>query len=436
MNINFCNDWEFISRDIVAKIRRSKLIDSIKNVLRQLLNYSVRYDSMLAPVLIYIYRLVLKEYRDLWVIPFQWMDQSANHKKWLLHIGGNAIIYGPHFCNDIQSFKTVCLPDVNCHSFINARISMSSSSVVLNDNKALIERTVIPNQGKCDYRAGHIVLHGAKTAIVRLGDAVAIEKGIFLGGNGSSNYYHWLIEILPKLQFLDDLPKQFINYPILVSEDIDQIPALKATINLIALDHELIILKNNLAYSVGNLIYIDSPSNLPFNLRRGEKFDIAYSVISGHSVAYIKDIALANVKTCLAYSNHPKKIFFSRKSERRKYNKKEVLECLTKLGFEEVFMEDISFEEQVSLMQNADLIAGPTGAAWTNLMFCRPGTKGLCWMAEEFGDFSAFSTIAHLVGVDLRYVTYKAGVHSTSELFEKEYVVDVALIEECLTDLI
>jgi len=420
------------------KLIRSRLISSIKNIFQWLLNYSVYSvysDSRVSQILLYAYGLIFKQYRYFRAVPFQWMDQSSNHQKWLLRIGGNSITYGPHFFNNIQSFKAVRLPDVNCHSFINARISMISSSVVLNDNVALIERTVIPNQDICDYSAGHIVMHGTKTAIVRLGEAVFIEKGIFLGGNGCFNYYHWLIEILPKLQFLDDLPKQFINYPLLVSEDVEKIPALKATINLIAVGYELIILKNDLAYSVGNLIYIDSPSNLPFNLRRGENFDIAYTIISERSVAYIKDVALANVKTYLAYSNHSRKLFFSRKSERRKYNKEDVLECLTKFGFEEVFMEDISFEEQVRLIHNADMIAGPTGAAWTNLMFCRPGTKGLCWMAEEFGDFSAFSTIAHLVNVDLRYITYKAGVHSTAELFGKEYIVDVALIEQCLTNL-
>lgn len=417
------------------KLIRSKLIRS-KNMLQWMLICSLCYDSQISRALHYIHRLVFKQYRNLRVIPFQWMDQSVIHQKWLLRTGGNAIAYGPHYFNDIQTFKAVRLPDVNCRSFANARISATSSSVVLNDKEALIERAVISNEDKFVYEAGHIVRHRAKTAIVRLGDAVAIEKGIFLGGNGSFNYYHWLIEILPKLQFLDDLPERFINYPLLVSEDLELIPTFKTTINLFVPGRELIILKKNLSYSVGNLIYIDSPSNLPFNLRKGEKFDLAYSLISDHSVGYIKDVASANLETDLANSNHSRKLFFSRKSERRKYNKEDVLECLTKFGFEEVFMEDISFEEQVSLVHNADLIAGPTGAVWTNLIFCRPGTKGLCWMAEEFGDFSAFSTIAHLVDVDLRYVTYKAGGRSTGELYGKEYTVDVALIEQCLTNLI
>ena len=385
------------------------------------------FDNPASQIVLYICRKACKKPYELQVIPFHWMDESVNHQKWLLRASDNAMAYGPHYFNGIQSVKAVRLPDINCRSFTNTRISITSSSVVLNDKEALIERALFTNQNKFDYSGGHIILHRTKNAIVRICDALAIERGIFLGGNGSFNYYHWLIEILPKLQYLDDLPEQFINYPLLVSEDIEQIPTFKETIVLFAPGRKLIILKKNLSYSVGNLIYIDSPSNLPFNLRKDEKFDLAYSLISRHSITYIRDVVLANMKIGFANSNHSKKLFFSRTSERRKYNKEDVLECFLKFGFEEVFMEDISFEEQVSLMHNADVIAGPTGAVWTNMIFCRPGTKGLCWMAEEFGDFSAFSTIANLVDVDLRYVTYKAGVNSTSELYSKDYLISKML---------
>ena len=72
---------------------------------------------------------------------------------------------------------------------------------------------------------------------------------------------------------------------------------------------------------------------------------------------------------------------------------------------------------------------GPTGAAWTNLIFCKTGTKCLCWMAEEFGDFSAFSTIAEIVGADMQYISYKTGARSTDELYGRDYSVDVSKIE-------
>jgi hypothetical protein len=53
-------------------------------------------------------------------------------------------------------------------------------------------------------------------------------------------------------------------------------------------------------------------------------------------------------------------------------------------------------------------------------------------MAEEFGDFSAYSTIARLVGADMRYITYKTGARSTDELYRKDYAVDVSKIAQWL----
>ena len=39
-------------------------------------------------------------------------------------------------------------------------------------------------------------------------------------------------------------------------------------------------------------------------------------------------------------------------------------------GFEPVYLERMSLGEQIAAINSAELIAGPTGAAWTNLIFC------------------------------------------------------------------
>ena len=123
------------------------------------------------------------------------------------------------------------------------------------------------------------------------------------------------------------------------------------------------------------------------------------------------------------------------KSGIRNYNQDEVFNYLSVFGFTKIFLEDLSFLEQVRTIYHADLIVGPTGAAWTNLIFCRSGARGLCWMADESGDFSAFSSIAGMVGVDLIYITYKSDVRSTRELYSKDYYIDLSMIENGLSVL-
>ena len=71
-----------------------------------------------------------------------------------------------------------------------------------------------------------------------------------------------------------------------------------------------------------------------------------------------------------------RRIYISReKAQRRKLiNEQEVWAVLEPEGFEKVFMEDLSFPEQVALMQQAAIVVAPHGAAITNTIFSPPGT--------------------------------------------------------------
>ena len=148
----------------------------------------------------------------------------------------------------------------------------------------------------------------------------------------------------------------------------------------------------------------------------------------------LRKAALERIKTLKQQEvTCSKRIFLCRKEKRRRYNEDDVFECIAPFGFEKVYLGDLSFDEQLAVVHQAEWIVGPTGAAWTNLIFCQPGAKCLCWMAEEFGDFSAFSTIAHLVGADMQYISYKTGARSTDELYRKDYAVDVSKIAKWLS---
>lgn len=372
---------------------------------------------------------------DILALPLVWMDQAKSHEKGLLRRGSKGITYGPHYIGRVQTTEHVCLPDIHYYVFEKARISATSFSVILNDKQVIIDRAIGPDQNKFDYAGGHIIRHSGNTAIVRLGKSEHINKGIFLGGNGSFNYYHWMVEILAKLEFLPKLPELYQNYPLLVSEDVVRIPSFRETLDLFAKGCELIILDKQLSYVVDELIYINSPNNLPFNLFGNQKFKCAYVTIDSLSIDYLRKVALQGALSSPASLNYPKKIFLCRKGGLRNYNQEEIFDYLSGFGFTKIFMEDLSFLEQVKTIHHADFILGPTGAAWTNLIFCRTGAKALCWMADEFGDFSAYSSIAGTVGVDLRYLTYKAGVHSTGELYCKDYYIDLSMIKKGLSAL-
>ena len=68
-------------------------------------------------------------------------------------------------------------------------------------------------------------------------------------------------------------------------------------------------------------------------------------------------------------------------------------------------------------------------------MFARPGLKCICWMAEENGDFPAFSTIANLTDADLRYVRYHSGAASSHDLYSREYWLPTDALAAALQEL-
>ena len=105
-------------------------------------------------------------------------------------------------------------------------------------------------------------------------------------------------------------------------------------------------------------------------------------------------------------------------------------------GFQPVYPERLSLNEQKRLMAAAEFVVGPSGAAWTNLVFCSPGTRALCWMPEWASGFSFYSNLARIIGVDLRYVTYSTNARSTAELFLADYHLDTAAVRRALDALL
>ena len=78
-----------------------------------------------------------------------------------------------------------------------------------------------------------------------------------------------------------------------------------------------------------------------------------------------------------------KKIYLKRSSFRRDCkNLLEVENLIIKdFGFDAVELEKYSFRQQVSILSHCDFVVGPTGAAWTNIIFCDPRkqVKAVCW---------------------------------------------------------
>ncbi len=366
------------------------------------------------------------------LLPLIWMDLSKADDKGGLRKGKDALSFGPRYANGrAQAIARIVEPDVHYRLFRNARVSAISSSVVLDDKQVLVER--VGNETHAfDYATGPLMMHGPDHAVIRWSAAEPLDKGIFLGGNGANNYYHWLIEIAAKSEFLPLLPDRYQDFPILLSESVQQIPSFSAVRERLLPGRRFIYLNNSRSYKVNQLVWLDTPNNLPFNVIGDCRLEAAFFHISTESIRYLQHQLLAAMPDRMAEGDYPKRLFLHRKAQRRGYNDEEVAACLDKHGFRAVAMEELTFKDQIRTIRSADFIAGPTGAAWTNLIFCRPETRCLCWMAEECGDFAAFSNIAMAVGVRLDYLTGRTEAGQKGRLYQQRYQLDIAELDAYL----
>jgi capsular polysaccharide biosynthesis protein len=187
---------------------------------------------------------------------------------------------------------------------------------------------------------------------------------------------------------------------------------------------EVVFLHSTDNYEVDDLLYINMPNALVPNLKLNAKSDVRNSFVRTESLNYLRTLAYAMIAKEMK-SPSPKRIFLGRKPGLRTYNQDEILLALSDYDFTCVYLEDLNFNQQVKIMANAEIIVGPTGAAWTNLIFANKNAQALCWMAEEAGDLSCFSNLAAAFNINMQYITYVAGSSDTRELYSRSYYMPV-----------
>ncbi len=232
---------------------------------------------------------------------------------------------------------------------------------------------------------------------------ISIQRAIHLLDSGGHNYFHFMIELLPKLLLLKEKDSSYKKWPLIVSAAYRKNDNFRELLRLAGF-HRLFFMEENQCLEVEELIYVNKLWNMPFNLKKGV---FALGDLLYHPYLFeLYDRFIEEIEKDLSQKKDgPERIFLTRcNTVNRRYNDLEIEALARQYDFEIVDTGRMSFAEQFQLFRNAAMIAGPTGASWTNLVFAARNAKALCWMSERWGDFPAFSTLAALRGVDLEYI--------------------------------
>jgi capsular polysaccharide biosynthesis protein len=195
-----------------------------------------------------------------------------------------------------------------------------------------------------------------------------LGKTTFINGNiavistaGCNNYYHWMIDVLPRIQLLKLAGFfEIIDYFVI---DYSELAFQRETLKKIGIEESKIIRSNNQwdFHIKVEKLYVPS---LPSVLSTVTKWQSEFLSNSFHKNEV---------------STTSKKLFISRRKTngRNLKNEEEIFAYLQKKGFAIYFPEDYSVETSAQVFANATDIVSIHGAANTNWCFCKPATNVL-----------------------------------------------------------
>lgn len=230
-------------------------------------------------------------------------------------------------------------------------------------------------------------------------DTIHIKKAIKIGGMFGFNYYHFMIQLLPKMEFLKHIPK---DIPLLLDYSARDVDSMREAVSVANMEQrQIIYMEYGYGYKVDELYDIALSNFIIPNVKKGILYIDVWASFSVSSIMYLRNLLLKHKDAKLT----PQKIFIARRqaSSRRKYNEVECGEMLKSYGFVEVYPETMTIYEQVALFNNAKFIVSASGAALTNLLFCKPNTRVVI-LTNNKSNAQFFSSFGPILGLDILYL--------------------------------
>ncbi|RZK45191.1 MAG: glycosyltransferase family 61 protein [Hymenobacter sp.] len=203
-----------------------------------------------------------------------------------------------------------------------------------------------------------------------------IVFGLVYNHWASLNYYHWLIDTLPRLVALRNLhPDATIILPYSATPYMMETVALLGYKKTFKVPEDTSVKIPQLAFveKAGTFLHQDAQLLL----------EIASSIIS--QVAPIVTIPKRRI-----YASR------SRANIRKISNESGLLCLLHKYNFEIIYFEDYAFTEQVKIMRDVDIIIGLHGANLTNILFMQKGTTVIELMNSSSPNLVYFQLASYL----------------------------------------
>jgi len=193
----------------------------------------------------------------------------------------------------------------------------------------------------------------------------------------NTNYYHWLVEALPRLDLYERSGIAIDRFYAPIRHRFQ-----RETLALLGIPRDRIVPATYHAHLAPDRLVVSSFRVVP----------------SRATIDFLHRRLAASVQP---WAGPGRRIFISRgcRGARSIVNENELVRALRPLGFERYRLERMPVADQIAIFSSAECVIGPHGAGLTNLAFCRPGTK-VVEISTPYRPWACFYEIAHHRGLD------------------------------------
>jgi hypothetical protein len=258
----------------------------------------------------------------------------------------------------------------------------------------IVDSTSSPN---AEFVAGHwqfveSILNQSEHAYIkkpRQFIKIELKQAIYLLGRADENWYHFLLDTLPRYLQLREISK---DVPVLVRSDLPE-----TTISLIKkLISQVLFVSPKDLISVEKLFFIAARSTVYDSVPKNGEVQVKFSP---QTLVELRNWVLSSASTEFG-AKCSDKIFIPRRAKYRNLiNTKKLQKTLENVGFKTIETNSEFYVRQYSYFDQAKEIVAPGGAVLANIVFMKPGSKVLVLRSWRDSELLLWKKLADSCGV-------------------------------------
>jgi len=359
-------------------------------------------------------------------------------RAWIAQTGSTLDFVGPQEIFEVENPPFFGEPDmerlkVSVRGYVPYACTVRDATIFARSSLILTADGAALNDAIADEQFGRFLDVAHDKMVVRRRDqrllldvgqhrVTELEAGVMLSGWVSAHFGHWVPEYLCRLSYLEQHPR-FASLPIIVDDDM---PPQHLEFLRLLVPNPILQIGAGEALRCGELI-VASPS-IFFPVHLTPDHEVPPENQGGLPLGGFQFLQQRVLQNLPPARPRGRKLYLSRKNSawRRMLNEDEISHALAARGFEILFPEEMSVEDQVRMYQGAKVVVAPNGSSLLNAIFGPKDMTLVVLSQRGLFNWGTYYGLMRELGYD---VTFLCGDEETGEKHDHYFIPLPRLLE-------